>query len=339
METNPIGVDIAKNIIQVHYVDEQTGEVVNTAIKRGKLLEFFANRPACLVGMEASGGAHHWARRLMEMGHEVKLMPGEFVKAFNIRNKNDAADARAIWRAVQQPGKAVAVKSEGQQAMLALHRMRSQLMKFRLMQTNELRGLLAEYGEVTGKGWSSLRRGIPAMLATLSERLPEVLIQSLREQFNAIAELDERIATLERRIHALSKDDPAVKAISAIPGVGLLTATAAVASMGDAKAFRSGREFAAWTGLVPRQTGSGGKIALHGISKRGDKYLRTLLVNGAHSVMQHAKNPNQWLVRLKARKPVNVAAVALANKMARMIWAVLAHNRPYQTGYVSVKPA
>lgn len=337
MNTMPVGVDIAKNVIQVHYIDKETGEILNKAIKRVKFLDFFANQAPCLIGMEASGGAHHWARQLSKMGHHVKLMPGEFVKAFNIRNKNDTADAHAIWRAVQQPSKAVAVKTEAQQAMLALHRMRSQLMKFRLMQTNELRGLLAEYGEVMGTGRTRLVTAMPGILARLSERLPSVLIESLREQLGEIDRIEKRIADTERRIRELSKGDPAVKAISDIPGVGLLTATAAVAAMGNAKAFRSGREFAAWVGLVSRQTGTGGKVLLHGISKRGDKYLRKLLVNGAHSVLLHTKEPSAWICELRKRRPKNVVSVALANKMARTIWAVLAHGRQYQRDYVSTR--
>ena len=333
MKLTPVGADIAKNVIQIHYVDVDTGEIINKAIKRSKFLEFFTNRSACLIGMEACGGAHHWARQLTQMGHQVKLMPGEFVKAFNIRNKNDTADAQAIWRAVQQPGKAVAIKTEQQQAMLALHRIRAQLMKFRLMQTNELHGLLAEYGEVMAKGYASLIRTVPDILTRLSERLPAVLIDCLYEQLNEIQRIDRRITDTERQIRELSKDDPSVKAISEIPGVGLLTATAAVASMGDARAFRSGREFAAWAGLVPRQTGTGGKIQLLGIIKRGDKYLRKLLVNGAHSVIQNASTPGPWVTELLKRRPVNVVSVALANKMARMIWAILAHGRPYQKDY------
>lgn len=220
----------------------------------------------------------------MRLGHTVKLMPGKFVKAFNIRNKNDTADAQAIWRAVQQSGKAVAIKTGQQKAMLALYRIRSQLMKFQLMQTNAPHGLLAEYGEVMRKGHASLVRNVPEILARLSGRLPAVLIDSFREQLGEVERTDTRITDIERRIRELSKNDPGVKAISEIPGVGLLTATAAVASMGDADAFRSGREFASWVGLVSRQTGTGGKIQLLGISKRGDKYLRKLLVNGAHSV-------------------------------------------------------
>ncbi len=339
MKLTSVGIDIAKNIMQLHYVEEETGEIVNKPIKRVQFLEHFANRAPCLFGMEACGGAHHWARQLTKMGHQVKLMPAEFVKAFNIRNKNDAADARAIWLAVQQPGKPVAVKTEMQQAMLALHRMREQLVAFRTMQINGLRGILTEYGEVMGKGRSAITKAIPEVLARVGDRLPAVLIDTLREQWNRIAALDEQIACIERRMREWKKDDRAVKAISEIPGVGLLTATAAVAMMGDANAFRSGREFAAWVGLVPKQTGSGGKVNLHGISKLGDTYLRTLLIHGARSVLTNAREPGAWLGQMKARRPFNVVVVALANKIARTIWAILAHDRPYQKGYVSVKPA
>ena len=339
MNCMAVGVDIAKTVIQVHYVDRETGEIVNKAIKRAKFLEHFTNRARCLIGMEACGGAHHWARQLTKLGHKVKLLPAQFVKAFNIRNKNDAADARAIWLAVQQPCKPVAVKTEIQQAMLALHRMREQLVKFRTMQSNALRGLLAEYGEVMGQGRSALDKAMPEALGRLAERLPAALLDTLREQWNGLSKLDGQVAEIERRLREWVKEDRAVKAISAIPGVGLLTATAAVAMMGDAKAFRSGREFAAWAGLVPKQSGSGGKVNLHGISKRGDRYLRTLLIHGARSVLAHAKEPEPWLEQMKKRRPLNVVVVALANKMARTIWAVLAHDRPYQRGYVNVKPA
>ncbi|QYY34212.1 IS110 family transposase (plasmid) [Cupriavidus pinatubonensis] len=338
MNCTAVGVDIAKTVFQVHYIDQATGEIVNKPIKRAKFLEHFANRAPCLIGMEACGGAHHWARQLTKMGHQVRLMPAEFVKAFNIRNKNDAADARAIWLAVQQPSKAIAVKTEVQQAMLALHRMREQLVKFRTMQINALRGLLTEYGEVMGKGRTALDKTIPEVLARVAERLPAALIDTLREQWNGLARLDEQIADIERRMRDWIKEDKAVKAISEIPGVGLLAATAAVAMMGDAKTFRSGREFAAWAGLVPKQTGSGGKVNLHGISKRGDTYLRSLLIHGARSVVTRGKDPGPWVEQMKKRRPPNVVVVALANKMARMIWAVLAHDRSYQKDYVSVKP-
>ncbi|MDJ1167654.1 IS110 family transposase (plasmid) [Burkholderia gladioli pv. gladioli] len=338
MMLTPVGIDIAKNVMQLHYVDQETGEIVNKPVKREQLLEHFANRAPCLIGMEACGGAHHWARELSKMGHQVKLLPAEFVKAFNIRNKNDAADARAIWFAVQQPSKPIAIKTEMQQAMLALHRARQQLVEFRTMQINGLRGMLAEFGEVMGRKRAGMVSAIPDVLARVAERLPAVLIDTLREQWNRILQLDEAIRGIERRMREWKKDDRAVKAISEIPGVGLLTATATVAMMGDAKAFKSGREFAAWLGLVPKQTGSGGKTNLHGISKRGDAYLRTLLIHGARSVMTNARDPGLWVQQLKKRRSWNVVIVALANKMARTIWAVLAHDRPYQKGYVSVKP-
>lgn len=229
MNSMAVGVDIAKSVFQVHYVDPETGEIVNKPIKRAKFLEYFANRAPCLIGMEACSGAHHWARQLAKMGHEVKLIPAEFAKAFNIRNKNDAADARAIWLAVQQPGKPVAVKTEAQQAMLALHRMRQQLIKFRTMQINNLRGLLTEYGEVMGKSRAALDRAIPGVLERVAERLPAVVIDTLREQWTGLAKLDEQVVQIERRMREWKKEDKGVNAISEIPGVGLLTATAAVA--------------------------------------------------------------------------------------------------------------
>ncbi|AME27170.1 MULTISPECIES: IS110 family transposase [Burkholderiaceae] len=339
MTLMPVGIDIAKNVMQLHYIDQETGEIVNKPVKRAQLLEYFANRAPCLIGMEACGGAHHWARELSKIGHQVKLLPAEFVKAFNIRNKNDAADARAIWFAVQQPSKPVAIKTEIQQAMLALHRARQQLVEFRTMQINGLRGMLAEFGEVMGRKRAGMVSAISDVLERVAERLPAVLIDTLREQWNRIRELDEAIGGIERRMREWKKDDRAVKAISEIPGVGLLTATATVAMMGDAKAFKSGREFAAWIGLVPKQTGSGGKTKLHGISKRGDAYLRTLLIHGARSVVTNAKDPGTWVQQLRKGRSWNVVIVALANKMARTIWAVLARDRPYQKGYVSAKPA
>jgi transposase len=215
--------------------------------------------------MEACGGSQHRARKLTAIGHQVKLMPAKFVKAFVMGNKNDAADARAIWMAAQQPGKSVAVKTETQQAVLGLHR--EQLVKFRTMQINSLRGLLTEYGEVMGNGRAALDKAVSDVLERLVGRLPTILIDTLREQWNGLTNLDKQLAEIERRLQASLKENKACRAIAAIPGVGLLTATAVIATMGDAKTFRSGREFAAWIGLVPRQTGSGGKVQLLGISE------------------------------------------------------------------------
>lgn len=338
--TKPVvGVDTAKNVFQLYTVDRETGEVTCRQLKRAQFLSWFANRTPSLVGMEACGGSQHWARQLQGMGHEVKLMSGKMVKAFVSGNKNDAADARAIWLAAQQSGvKAVAVKTEAQQAVLAMHRVRRQLVKMRTAQRNELRGLLAEYGEVFGVGRSAFNAGMKGALARLAERLPAVLIDTLREQWGELAKLDERIAAVEARLLAWLRQDPATQAIAAIPGVGLLTATAAVATMGQARAFRSGREFAAWIGLVPAQCGTGGKVKLLGISKRGDTYLRTLLIHGARAVQLHTKAPSKWLQDIGTRRPPNVVTVALANKMARTIWAVLAHERAYSREYASMPP-
>jgi transposase len=217
--------------------------------------------------------------------------------------------------------------------------MRQQLVKFRTMQSNGLRGLLGEYGEVMPIGRAALNRGMSDALARLAERLPAVLIDTLREQWDMLARLDEQIARIEQRLLAWMRQDRASKTIAEIPGVGLLTATAAVATMGDAKVFRSGREFAAWLGLVPAQTGTGGRVRLLRISKRGDTYLRTLLIHGARTVLTHTKEPGKWLQELGKRRPPNVVTVALANKMARTIWALLAHGREYDKEHVSVRPA
>jgi transposase len=330
-----VGVDIAKRVFQLHWVEPATGEIVAVQLRRAKFLEHFANRYSCLIGMEACGGSQHWARALQRLGHEVKLLPGKSVKPFVGGNKSDAADARAIWTAVQQPGiKAVAVKSEEQQAVLALHRMREQLVKFRTAQTNGLRGLLTEYGEVMPQGRAGIQREIPAIFSRLIERLPSIVIETLREQYARLGELDERIGGIEKRLRQWQREDATAERIAEIPGVGLLTATAAVATMGDAKVFKSGREFAAWVGLVPRHTGTGGRIRLLGISKRGDRYLRTLLIHCARALFRHSKNRSVWFSELARRRPINVAIVAMANKIARTIWALIAHDRAYQAGYM-----
>lgn len=339
MLLTPVGIDIAKLVFQVHHLDENTGKTVSKAIKRAGFLQYFANRSPCLIGMEACGGAQHWARELTKQGHQVRLLSSRFVKAFNIGNKSDAADARAIWLAVQQPGKAVAVKTEAQQAVLAMHRMREQLVKMRTMQINALRGLMTEYGEVMGRSRAILEREMPGVLHRLAERLPAMLVDTLRDRWNELARMDEQIAKIEQRLRIWLKQDRDCSAIAEIPGVGLLTATAAVATMADPKAFRSGREFAAFIGLVPRQHASGGKVSLFGISKRGDTYLRTLLTHGARCVLANAKEPGPWVEQLRKRRPANVVVIALANKLARIIWAVLAHRRPYEKGYSGARPA
>ena len=334
-----VGVDTAKRVFHLYWVDGETGEIMGLKLGRAKFLEHFANRTACLVAMEACGGSQHWARRLQALGHEVRLLPAQMVRPFVSGNKNDAHDARAIWTAAQQPGvRTVAIKSEEQQAILALHRMRQQLVKFRTAQSNCLRGLLAEYGEVMPQGRAGMRRGMAVALARVSERLPAMVIDTLREQWARVSRLDEEIGEIERRLKLWHRDNAASRRIAEIPGVGLLSATAAVAAMGDPASFRSGREFAAWLGLVPRHRGSGGRVRMLGISKRGDIYLRTLLIHGARTVLTTSKAPPDWALRLAERRPVNVAAVALANKTARTIWALLAYERVYQANHVS-RPA
>ena len=334
-----VGLDIAKWVFQLHTVDMGTGEIVNVQIKRAKVLEHFANRQPCLIAIEACGGAHHWARELTRLGHSVRLLHAKMVRPFVSGNKTDATDARGIWLAVQQPGvKFVGIKSASQQATLTLHRQRDLLMKMRNMQTNALRGLLYEFGATFAKGKKALFNEIEATLEGLAGTLPQMVLESLREQVARIKAIAADMQAIERRLAQQLRLDPQMKRIAQIPGVGVLTATAAIATMGQASAFRSGREFCAWLGLVPKQTGTGGKVRLGGISKRGDSYVRTLLIHGARSVLTHAKEPGPWLEQIKSRRPANVVIVAQAAKMARAIWAVTAKEQEFQRGFKSVRP-
>ena len=334
-----VGLDIAKHVFQLHTVDMGTGEIINVQIKRTKLLEHFANRQACLIAIEACGSGHHWARELQALGHIVRLLHAKIVRPFVSGNKTDATDARAIWLAVQQPDvKFVGVKSVAQQATLTLHRQREALMKMRIMQTNALRGLLYEFGAVFAKGKKALFAEIEATLEALASSLPQVVLDSLRDQVSRIKALDADMQTIERRLKLQLKEDIQMQRVAKIPGVGLLTATAAIATMGQASAFKSGREFCAWLGLVPSQNGTGGKVRLGAISKRGDTYLRSLLVNGARSVVNNVKNPGPWLEGLQARRHANVVCVAQAAKMARTIWAITAKEQEYRSDHKSVRP-
>ncbi len=334
-----VGLDIAKHVFQLHTVDMSTGEIANVQIKRAKVLEHFVNRPKSLISVEACGGAHHWARELTALGHTVRLLHAKIVRPFVSGNKTDATDARAIWLAVQQPGvKFVGIKTAAQQATLTLHRQRELLMKMRTMQTNALRGLLYEFGATFAQGRKALFKDVEQTLEDLSAQLPQMVRDSLREQVARIKAMSDDILTIEKRLGLQLKADPNMQRIAQIPGVGLLTATAAIATMGEASAFKSGREFCAWLGLVPKQTGTGGKVRLGGISKRGDTYLRTLLIHGARSVLAHAKEPGPWLAQIQARRPANVVIVAQAAKMARTIWAVTAKEQSYQRGFQSVRP-
>lgn len=334
-----VGLDIAKLVFQLHTVDMGTGEIINVQIKRAKVLEYFVNQPKCLIAMEACGGAHYWARELLALGHSVRLLHAKVVRPFVSGNKTDVTDARGIWLAVQQPGvKFVGIKSVTQQATLTLHRQRELLIKMRNMQTNALRGLLYEFGAIFAKGKKALFSEVEARLEGLAETLPQMVADSLREQVVRIKAIMADMQAIERRLAQQLRTDEQMKRIAQIPGVGVLTATAAIATMGQARAFKSGREFCAWLGLVPKQTGTGGKVRLGGISKRGDSYVRTLLIHGARSVLRHAKEPGPWLEQLKGRRPANVVTVAQAAKMARTIWAVTAKEQEFQRGFKSVRP-
>jgi transposase len=340
MNATTYGLDIAKRVFQMYWVEAQTGEIVNRRFGREELIGFLAQRPASRVALEACASAHWWARKIKALGHQVVLLHAKFIRAFVQTNKTDAADARAIWTAVHQPEmRSVAAKTEDQQAMLSLHRIRALLIKFRTMQVNQLRGLLYEFGVTFRAGRVAGLAEIRARVAELQDVLPGVMMCSLQEQLKRIDGLEQEIDRLEKRVSTWQKQEAACRAISEVPGIGRLTATALVATIGDAKAFKSGRELASFLGLVPRQSGTGGRIRLGSISKRGDPYLRTLLIHGARSVMYHAKQPTTWQRDIAARRPANVAAVALANKMVRTAWAILAYGRAYQKDYVSVKPA
>ncbi len=334
-----IGLDIAKTVFQLHTVNMETGEIVNTQLKRAKVLEYFSNRQPCLIGMEACGGAHYWARQLKALGHNVRLIHAKAVRPFVSGNKTDATDARGIWLAVQQPGtKFVGVKTEEQQATLTLHRQRELLLKMKVMQINSLRGLLYEFGVTFARGKKALFGEIEVALDGLVNDIPQYVADSLREQAQRIKQLMKDIKAVEQRLMQRLRSNADMKRVAEIPGVGLLTATAAIATMGDAKAFKSAREFCAWLGLVPKQRGTGGKVQLLGISKRGDSYLRTLLVHGARAVLSHAKEPGPWLEQIKSRRPANVVVVAQAAKMARAIWALTAKQQEFQRGYQSIRP-
>jgi len=321
-----IGLDLAKSVFQLHIVDIESGEIQRRQIKRARLTEFFVKCQRSLVAMEACGTSHHWARVIRSLGHEVKLLPAQHVKAFLLRDKTDAMDAQAIWVAAQQPHiKPVPIKTKRQQACLALHSMRRQLMKMRVMQTNALRGILAEFGIDLPVGHIQLLKRIQGELAKAQQddRLPTDLLLSVQEQLKRIDGLQADIDHISQRLRAMIQEDRQMQAIQEIPGVGDLTASALVAAVGDFSTFKSGRQFASWVGLTPRQVGTGGRTQQLGISKRGDTYLRTLLIAGARAVIARAEKSG-WITRLLERRHYNVVVVALANKMARTAWAILA---------------
>ncbi|MDZ7804558.1 IS110 family transposase [Thiohalophilus sp.] len=330
-----IGLDLAKNVFQVHAVTT-TGEViVSKSLKRAKLLEFFAQCEPCLVGMEACGSAHHWARELTVLGHEVRLMAAQFVTPYRKSGKNDRNDAEAICEAVSRPTmRFVPVKTVEQQAILSVHRSRTLLIGERTALINHLRGLLGEFGIVLPQGAKKVRQEMPRVLEDAENGLPDIAREVFADNYTRLRQLDQRINEYDCRIAQIAKDNHLAQRIMQIEGVGPITATAVVASVGEAKTFANGRQFAAWLGLTPRQKSSGGRSRLGRISKRGDTYLRTLIIHGSRSAMlQTSKRDDaksRWVESLKERRNQNVAAVALAAKNARIMWAMLSRDEPYR---------
>jgi transposase len=333
-EVSTIGLDIAKSVFQVHGVAVDGAVMIRRRISRAKVLEFFRAVPPCLIGIEACPSAHYWSRRLQALGHTVRLMPPSYVKAYLKRSKNDANDAAAICEAVTRPSmRFVPTKSEEQQSGLMLHRSRQLLVRQRTMLSNAIRGHMAELGIISAKG----RNGTAELLSVIAnaedDRIPAAARFSLDVLARQYAALATEIGAIERRIHAWHRCCEESRRLEAIPGIGPIVATALVAEVGDWKAFSSGRNLAAWIGLVPRQHSTGGKDRLGGISKQGNRYLRWLLVTGAMAVIRYARQRGTqrlWLARLMERRPPKVAAVALANKIARMAWAMMVRKERFE---------
>jgi transposase len=343
MKVTTVGIDLAKAVFQVHGVDERGNAVLRKQLKRKDVLSFFANLQACLIGMEACGSAHWWARKLAELGHTPRLMAPQFVKPYVKTNKSDRNDAEAICEAVARPNmRFVPVKLPEQQAVLALHRARQGFVKARTAQANQIRGLLTEFGIVIPKGIGHIAKRLPEILEEGENGLPGMMRQLLRRLGENLKDMDDHVGEMERQIKLWHRENEQSCKLEAIAGIGPITASAYVASLGDAKSFKNARQVPAWLGMVPRHEGTGGRATLGKISKRGDVYLRTMLIHGARSVIaQIERKPDQadeWLKKLLARRNKNIAAVALAAKNARIAWALLAHERGYQRDYVTPRP-
>ncbi len=333
MQVTMIGLDIAKQVFQVCGVDESGAEVLRRRLRRGSVLKFFAALSPTVIGMEACSTAHYWARQLGGLGHQVRLVPPRYVKSYVWRNKTDAADAAAICAALRDPRiHPVPVKSEAQQAVLALHRSRELLVRQRTTVGNALRAHLAEFGEIAPQGHAGLAQLRAIARDPASAGLPPVLEPALAALAALWVALDRQAKDLEREIVRLHRQDEVAKRLATIPGVGPITASALSASIGDPRLFRTGRHLSAWLGLTPRESSSALKRRQGGITRWGNTYLRRLMVLGAHSILrrQGTEAANPWLAGIKARRPTAVAAVAQANKTARIVWAVLNRETVYQ---------
>ena len=334
-----IGLDIAKNVFQAYGEDEHGKKIFNKKISRNNLLEFFANLPPCLVGIEACGGAHYWAREIQKLGHDVRLVSPRLVKPFVINSKTDAADANAICEVVKRPStKFVRIKTIDQQQIASLHRIRERIVVNRTALANQIRGLLYEIGIILSQGIKLLRKDIPFFLENENEKITPFFKSILQELWDEFLDMDARIEGIEKKLNQLVKTDDSCMRLMKIPGVGVMTATAIVAHMGDGKQFKNGRQFSSCLGLTPREHSSGGKQKLLGISKHGDCYIRKLLIQGARAVHrswccvddQTQDRRKLWLRSVSPRRGTFVATVAQANKTARIIWNVLARNVDYQ---------
>ena len=330
-----MGIDLAKQSFQLHGVDTDGTVIFSKKLNRNKLREFIVQLPPCIIGVEACGGANYWTRVFESLGHTVRMIAPQFVKPFVKSNKNDAVDAEAICEAIQRPSmRFVPSKSVEQQDIQSLHRIRSQAVARRTAQANQIRGLLLEYGIIIPKGISYVRKEIPCILEDATNELTFVFRELLSELYDEMVHLDERIKILEIKLETVCKNNENCQRLLTIPGVGLLSATAMVAAIGDISVFKNGRELAAWLGLVPRQHSTGGKPTLLGISKRGDTYLRTLLIHGGRTVVRVAEKyqdkRNRWISQLDQRRGKNITAVAVANKNARIAWALLTHKTKFQ---------
>lgn len=336
MKTMMIGLDLAKSVFQVHGVDDAGTVTLRRKLRRSEVLEFFESLPACLIGMEACATAHHWARELAALGHEVRLMPPNYVKPYVRRQKNDAADAEAICEAVTRPTmRFVPVKSAERQAVLTLHRTRELLVRQRTMLINAIRSHCAEFGLIVPQGAGRVAELVNRVRSVGDEVLPDLARSTLLMLADQLQVLAAQIHQLERRLLAWHRQDQISQRLATIPGVGIISATALSASVTDPSLFRSGREFAAFLGLVPRQNSSGGKDRLGRISKMGDGYLRKLLVVGATSVIRRVRTgvslaSADWVRTLLERRPARVVTVAMANKTARIAWAIMTRGEAYR---------